>query len=350
MLEIVFGTALLAVTIVIGLLISALISRTFEFWPPPNPSSWQSRTLRILFRVFFYSLIVVSVLDFDTTQPTWRYIIGVLLTLFGFGCALRWTNFLGWGNAFGTSEGLTTSGIYQFSRNPIYVISIVGMVGWSMLVGSWMANALLALWAGLYIVAPFLEESWLKKQYGEAFTRYQAQVPRFGSARSIAKHLIAQVELKIPPLVIILICAGLMYLCSITITHTVTVPIETRAALSIVLAIVAVGVLTAALMTFQRHRTTINPLNPNNTTTLVTTGVYAHTRNPMYLAMLIVLLGWGFLLGQISTIFGVILFVVAITGLQIQPEERVLKQSFGSAYTDYLTSSHRWFGFRHQSR
>ena len=118
-----------------------------------------------------------------------------------------------------------------------------------------------------------------------------------------------------------------------------------RVALAVVAAIIAAGILTAALMTFQKHQTTMNPLNPNTTSNLVTSGIYAYSRNPMYLSMLIVLLGWGLFLGQLSAVLGLALYVVAITRLQIQPEERILEQKFGSTYTDFLTSSSRWLGF-----
>ncbi len=340
-----FGAALLAATTVFVLSILQVVRKGFEFWPPPRASSWQSHTFRTLFRVFFISLIGISILDFDTTLPTSRYLVGTLLVLIGFGLALRWTNFLGWGNAFGSSDGLKTDGVYQFSRNPIYVITIVGMIGWALLVGSWMVTTLLVLWTCLYIAAPFLEEPWMKRQYGGAFDTYASEVPRYASIGPIATLVVTKLELKIPPVAIILICAGVMYLCAITVPHEFAMPMGIRVALAVVAAIIAAGILTAALMTFRRHQTTMNPLNPNNTSNLVTSGIYAYGRNPMYLSMFIVLLGWGLFLGQLSATLGLALYVIAITHLQILPEERILERKFGSAYTDFLTSSSRWLGF-----
>jgi|GEM_PF-16834 len=340
-----FGAALLAATTVFVLSILQVVRKGFEFWPPPRASSWQSHTFRTLFRVFFVSLIGISIIDFDTSQSYWQYLVGTLLVLLGFGLALRWTNFLGWGNAFGSSDGLKTDGIYRFSRNPIYVVTIVGMIGWAMLVGSWMVTTLLVLWACLYVAAPFLEEPWMRKQYGAAFDTYASEVPRYGSIRSIAMDVITTLELKVPPLAIVLICAGVMYFCAVTVPHEFAIPMGFRVVLAIVVAIIAAGILTAALMTFRKHQTTMNPLNPDNTSNLVKSGIYAYSRNPMYLSMFIVLLGWGLFLGQLSAVLGLALYVVAITRLQIQPEERILERKFGSNYTDFLTSSSRWLGF-----
>ena len=347
--QLLFGAALLAALTVFVLLILQVVRKGFEFWPPPSALSWQSHTFRTLFRVFFVSLIGISILDFDTTQPTWRYFIGTPLFLVGFGLALRWTNFLGWGNAFGSSDGLKTNGIYQFSRNPIYVISIIGMIGWAMLAGSWMVTTLLTIWACLYIAAPFLEEPWMRKQYSDAFNAYISQVPRYGSLRAITRNALTKFELKVPPLVIILICVAVMYTSAVTVPHSSIVPMEMRVALALVAGIFASVVLLAALVAFRRHQTTVNPLNPNNTTSLVTTGIYAYSRNPMYLSMFLVLLGWGFFLGQLNAVGGLVLYVVTITRIQILPEERILERKFGSAYTDFLTSSCRWFGFRHST-
>ena len=77
--QLLFGAALLAALTVFVLLILQVVRKGFEFWPPPSASSWQSHMFRTLFRVFFVSLIGISILDFDTTQPTWRYFIGTPL-------------------------------------------------------------------------------------------------------------------------------------------------------------------------------------------------------------------------------------------------------------------------------
>lgn len=99
---------------------------------------------------------------------------------------------------------------------------------------------------------------------------------------------------------------------------------------------------TASLRTFRIAKTVITPLKPNKTSKIVTFGVYRISRNPMYLSLALCLLAWGMYLGKVSSIFGVILFVLLTTYLQIKPEEQALEQKFGEAYRQYKQSVRRW--------
>lgn len=107
---------------------------------------------------------------------------------------------------------------------------------------------------------------------------------------------------------------------------------------------VAAGVLVLllAVRSFGKANTTVNPIEPEKAEQLVTTGLYRFTRNPMYLGMLLVLLGGALALQNIAAFGGPILFAVSITLLQIIPEERVLEQKFGSAFTAYRQQTRRW--------
>ena len=64
-------------------------------------------------------------------------------------------------------------------------------------------------------------------------------------------------------------------------------------------------------------------------------GVYRFTRNPMYLGMVLVLIGWAVFLASPITLIFVPLFVLYINRFQITPEERVLTSIFGAEYVDY---------------
>jgi len=105
----------------------------------------------------------------------------------------------------------------------------------------------------------------------------------------------------------------------------------------------------AAFVQFQRARTTINPRTPETTTTLVTTGVYARTRNPMYLGLSILLLGWAIALGALSAFLGPLVLVPLIERVQILPEEYALRTRFGKEYDDYCQRVNRWIGRRRAS-
>jgi protein-S-isoprenylcysteine O-methyltransferase Ste14 len=86
---------------------------------------------------------------------------------------------MGWRNAFGEKKGLVTDGWFAISRNPVYVVTWIGQVGWGLILAQWSVTVLLALWALLYVLAPFLEERWLEQEYGDDFPRYKSNVARF---------------------------------------------------------------------------------------------------------------------------------------------------------------------------
>ena len=112
----------------------------------------------------------------------------------------------------------------------------------------------------------------------------------------------------------------------------------------ICLAIALAGGATALAgdLAFKRARTTVNPFRPQNTSSLVTSGIYRFTRNPMYLGLLAIVLGWGTFLCSAFAFLGPVAFVAYITRFQIVPEERVLLAKFGSAYSTYLARVRRW--------
>ena len=115
-----------------------------------------------------------------------------------------------------------------------------------------------------------------------------------------------------------------------------------RIPLSVALALAGVLVSLAGVLAFRRHHTTVNPLKPQAASALVSTGVYAFTRNPMYLGMLVVLVAWGLYLSNLAAAVLVPLFVPCLNRLQILPEERVLRAKFGAAFDAYAARVRRW--------
>ncbi|MDX8406306.1 MAG: isoprenylcysteine carboxylmethyltransferase family protein [Mariprofundus sp.] len=88
--------------------------------------------------------------------------------------------------------------------------------------------------------------------------------------------------------------------------------------------------------------TTIDPRYPHKTTTIVDNGIYAFTRNPMYLGSVLILTSLTVWLG---TVFGVLvigLFIFYMTRFQINPEEEMLTAQFGEAYLNYKATVRRW--------
>jgi protein-S-isoprenylcysteine O-methyltransferase Ste14 len=89
-----------------------------------------------------------------------------------------------------------------------------------------------------------------------------------------------------------------------------------------------------------KHRTTIVP--HHSVATLVTSGAYRRSRNPMYTGLAIAYLGVALLLGSWWPVVLSPLAILAVDRLVIRPEERYLTERFGQTYTDYCARVRRW--------
>ena len=79
----------------------------------------------------------------------------------------------------GARPGLVTGGLYRYSRNPIYVAMLTALLGFALLLPSWISLGLL-IGAGLGIRRHVRdEEAYLARTYGEEYRRYAARVGRF---------------------------------------------------------------------------------------------------------------------------------------------------------------------------
>lgn len=105
-----------------------------------------------------------------------------------------------------------------------------------------------------------------------------------------------------------------------------------------------IGIAVAAFARFQQAHTTVNPREPHTASSLVTDGVFRLSRNPMYLGLLLLLIGWALSLGSVSVWIVPALFVIVVTALQIIPEEQALEKLFGESYLAYRQRTGRWIG------
>jgi len=178
----IFIVSLISILIILLASMSAFVIDKFEFFPPPSTDSWQYHAFRVLFRIMFVGLLLLSFFGFrdePVSAPWLRFGVWLPLLIIGFGCATHLTTKLGWKNAFGQKDGLVVSGLYRWSRNPIYVASLAGMIGWGFFVNSPYVSIILLLWALMYLLAPFAEERWLERTYGEKFLAYKKGTSRF---------------------------------------------------------------------------------------------------------------------------------------------------------------------------
>ena len=150
-------------------------------------------------------------------------------------------------------------------------------------------------------------------------------------------------EFRVPPPVIDAGCALLMWLLA-RATPQWQLPLSAGWRWGLLLAGLAVGggIALAGLIAFLRARTTPNPLQPQQASTLVTDGIYRFTRNPMYLGMALALLGWAGWLAHPLALACIPLAMAWLQRFQIQPEERILEQRFGEAFRRYRQRVRRW--------
>jgi len=146
---------------------------------------------------------------------------------------------------------------------------------------------------------------------------------------------------KIPPPIVLLIFVLLMWsVARFVNAWQFTMPAQFT--ISLILLSLGFLVTIAAVVGFRGAATTVNPLAPEKATSLVTSGVFRFSRNPMYLGMLLVLLAWFLYLGSLLNLTLVFFFVLFMVRFQIEPEEQAMQKLFGTAYTDYQSHVRRW--------
>jgi len=148
-------------------------------------------------------------------------------------------------------------------------------------------------------------------------------------------------ELKIPPAIVFALIGWLMWWIA-SIDPIQFVDAELGRTLFWILSGIGVLFGVAGLYSFYRARTSIDPHMPDKTSSLVTSGVYRISRNPMYVGLAIILCAWAIRLGSLISMAGVVLFVLYITRFQIIPEERVMEEKFSAEFEAYKSRVKRW--------
>ena len=157
-----------------------------------------------------------------------------------------------------------------------------------------------------------------------------------------------KLELKIPPPIIMLLSGLMAFLISGRdlnfLLHQANASdniIETLI-WPLVLLFAGIAIAVSGVLEFKRHQTTISPLNPHRSSRIVSNGIFGFSRNPMYLGMLLVLLGWADFLDNFIAFAGALFFILYITKFQIQAEERILLENFKGEYQEYMDRVRRW--------
>lgn len=112
--------------------------------------------------------------------------------------------------------------------------------------------------------------------------------------------------------------------------------------LGFVIAVAAVIFLLPAVVQFVQAKTTVNPYAPQKSTTLVSSGVYGISRNPMYLGMALCLVALASFLENLVGFLIVFGFIWYMNHFQIRFEEKALLAKFGSEFEVYSERVKRW--------
>jgi protein-S-isoprenylcysteine O-methyltransferase Ste14 len=159
--------------------------------------------------------------------------------------------------------------------------------------------------------------------------------------QDIQDSLVLNFELKVPPVVVALGVAALMWLVPAA-TPGPPVTLLFRVGVAAVFGTCGLIIIVMAAIGFRRARTTVNPLVPGRTTRIVSTGVYRLSRNPMYLGMLLLLVGLATVLWNLFSLGLSALFVLYMNRFQIPAEERMLATLYPLDYGAYKGQVRRW--------
>ncbi|AVH26315.1 MULTISPECIES: methyltransferase family protein [Vibrio] len=150
-----------------------------------------------------------------------------------------------------------------------------------------------------------------------------------------------KLELKVPPVAVFLLVILLMYGLTVLVPSlNISVPFVEVVVGGLTLLSGYMGI--AGVYEFHKVKTTVNPVKPDTASSVVRTGVFSFSRNPMYMALLLLIIAIGLWWQHLSVVLCSVVFVSYMNRFQIKPEERVLERLFGEEYVDYKNHVRRW--------
>ncbi len=165
----------------VGSLIATLYFTKFRLWPTPGAGTWQSYLFWSLFRSLNVLCFAVAIADrtaFHGLHWSVRLLafglLAVSLALFIYAFRV-----LGRDKSYCAADGLVTSGIYKWSRNPQNALLMVVYACLALAADGARAYVLCAAMIAAYGLMVRAEEPWLEAAYGAAYKRYCRRVPRF---------------------------------------------------------------------------------------------------------------------------------------------------------------------------
>ena len=110
--------------------------------------------------------------------------------------------------------------------------------------------------------------------------------------------------------------------------------------LGILLLLIGVALNLIADAAFKREQTTVKPFEKS--AALVVTGVFGISRHPMYLGMVLILLGIAVLMGTLTPLIVIVIFSILMEFVFVRTEEKMLEVQFGATWLAYKKKVRKW--------
>jgi len=145
-----------------------------------------------------------------------------------------------------------------------------------------------------------------------------------------------------PPLIffcLMLFGYGIQYLYPLTIEETIGESLAIRY-FAIVMILIGMSIALYSLFQFFKAKTHVEPWQP--TTSIITSGLFAYSRNPIYLSFCMLTIGTSIAFNNLWMLLSTIPSAYLVYVIAIKKEEQYLEKKFGEEYLAYKTKVRRW--------
>jgi protein-S-isoprenylcysteine O-methyltransferase Ste14 len=179
--QVLFLVILFCEALLVGLLGLSILATGKRVWPPPNGNCWQIYVVWTPIIVAFLSTVWLGLMDWNTfILGHWgRFVAGPIFMAGGYAIYYWARRHLGWKAMMGLREKFVPTGAYRYTRNPMYVGDIALCIGFGLVCNSLFVYIVSMFGILLFILTPFVEEPWLRIQYGKEYDEYLVKVRRF---------------------------------------------------------------------------------------------------------------------------------------------------------------------------
>ena len=142
----------------------------------------------------------------------------------------------------------------------------------------------------------------------------------------------------IPPPIVTIVFLIVIFFTKDLLRFSVTLP----SSAGFIIMLAGLMIIFIAARQFKAVNTTINPIKPENASVLVNKGIFSYSRNPMYLGMLLIIVGFSIIHNLVAVLVIMPLWVIYITNFQIIPEEEAMEILFKEDFLNYCKKTRRW--------